>query len=136
MEFENKPIKVRYCETDQMGFVHHSNYVKYFELARIEWLDAMGVSYAKMEQDGILMPVVNVQLKFKKPLFFGDSFTVHIILDNKPKATLDFSYIITNQNNEKVCLGSTQLVFLDAHKKRAVRCPKILVDVFNLWDNK
>ena len=135
MIFTNKTTKVRYCETDQMGFVHHSNYVKFFELARIEWLDQMGISYAQMEKDGILMPVVSVNLFFKKPLYFGDTFQVTVLLDEMPKATLIFSYKITNQLQEEICTGMTKLAFLDAHRQRPIRCPKTLSDVFIDWNN-
>ena len=77
MNFKTKTIKVRYGETDQMRFVHHSNYLNYFELARLEWLSEMGISYAAMEFEGILMPVVSANINFKIPLFF---FTRSVIL--------------------------------------------------------
>ena len=134
MNFEYKSIKVRYCETDQMGFVHHSNYLKYFEVARIEWLYKMGISYAQMEKDGILMPVVSADLKFKKPLLFGDEIKIIVYLNTLPKVTLDFSYQIINQHEEKVCFGDTKLAFLDVHKNRPIRCPKELTTVFESWE--
>ena len=114
-----------------MGFVHHSNYLKYFELARIEWLLDLGISYAAMELDGILMPVVSARVKFKIPLLFGDNFNVKISLKKEPKATLEFDYIIVNQKNEIICIGNTVLAFLSSMKKRPVRCPKFLLEKFN-----
>ena len=134
-KFISQFIAVRYSETDQMGFVHHSNYVKYFEIARIQWLQAMGVSYAKMERNGIVMPVVAVRTMHKKPLYFGDVFTVSISIDAIPKASMDFEYKIKNQNNEEICLGFTKLAFLDAQKKRPIRCPQILYTAFKNWDD-
>ena len=98
MEYTTKQIIVRYHETDQMHFVHHSNYLKYFELARLEWLSDLQISYAEMESRGILMPVVNASLKYIKPLVFGDNFSVTVILKKEPKATLEFDYKILNQN--------------------------------------
>ena len=59
MKFISPPFRVKYSDTDQMGFVHHSNYLKFFENARISWLRELGVSYKKIEEDGILMPVVS-----------------------------------------------------------------------------
>ncbi len=63
MNYTTKTVTVRYSETDQMRFVHHSNYLKYFELARLEWISEMGISYAEMERDGILMPVVRAAIE-------------------------------------------------------------------------
>lgn len=130
MNFTSRFHQVRYAETDQMRFVHHSNYVKYFEMARIEWLDALGVSYAQMEREGLLMPVVSVAMTFKKPLFFGDSFKVKVSLKKPPLATLEFDYAITNLAEEEICSGSTVLAFITAEKNKAVKCPKIILDQF------
>jgi acyl-CoA thioester hydrolase len=88
MNYSTNPILVRYAETDQMQFVHHSNYLKYFEMARLSWLSSLGVSYASMEKEGILMPVVSAKLVFKKPLFFGDEFIVNVNLKNPPYGNL------------------------------------------------
>ncbi len=131
MKYKTKAIMVRYGETDQMRFVHHSNYLKYFELARIEWLSDLGISYASMELEGILMPVVSAKLNFKSPLFFGDNFQVEVSLKSQPKAKLEFDYIIVNQKNKIICWGSTVLAFLSSEKKRPMRCPDFLLEKFN-----
>lgn len=131
MKYQTKSITVRYGETDQMQFVHHSNYLKYFELARIEWLSDLGVSYASMEINGILMPVVSANLNFKAPLFFGDYFQVSVSLKNKPAARLEFDYIIINQKNEIICTGSTILAFISSDKKKPLRCPTFLLEKLN-----
>ena len=123
MKYQTKSITVRYGETDQMQFVHHSNYLKYFELARIEWLSDLGISYASMEINGILMPVVSASLKFKEPLFFGDNFQVSVFLKNKPKARLEFDYEIINQKNEIICTGNTVLAFISSVKKKTSTLP-------------
>ena len=131
MKFTTKQINVRYCETDQMHFVHHSNYLKYFELARLEWLSKLKISYAEMENRGILMPVVSASLKYIKPLIFGDIFQVTVILKKKPRVTLDFDYEILNQNKELICIGYTSLAFLSPKTKHPMRCPNLLLDKFN-----
>ena len=131
MKFTTELIKVRYCETDQMHFVHHSNYLKYFELARLEWLSYLKISYAEMESQGILMPVVSASLKYVKPLIFGDIFNVTVILKKKPKATLDFDYKILNQKKELISVGFTSLAFLSPKTKLPMRCPKFLLEKFN-----
>ena len=131
MEYTTNKITVRYSETDQMQFVHHSNYLKYFELARLEWLTALGVSYSDMEKKGILMPVVQANLDFKTPLYFGDDFKVSVVLKNLPRATLVFDYEIINQKNKIICLGTTVLAFLSPNNKRPMRCPEILLEKFS-----
>ena len=131
MEYTTKQIIVRYHETDQMHFVHHSNYLKYFELARLEWLSNLQISYAEMESRGILMPVVNASLKYIKPLVFGDNFSVTVILKKEPKATLEFDYKILNQNKELISTGNTLLAFLSSDTKLPIRCPKFLLEKFN-----
>tara|TARA_B110000037_G_scaffold129254_1_gene146827 strand:+ start:114 stop:509 length:396 start_codon:yes stop_codon:yes gene_type:complete len=131
MEYTTNKITVRYSETDQMQFVHHSNYLKYFELARLEWLTALGVSYSDMEKKGILMPVVQANLDFKTPLYFGDDFKVSVVLKNLPRATLVFDYEIINQKNKIICLGTTVLAFLSPNNKRPMRCPEILLKKFS-----
>ena len=131
MEYTTNKITVRYSETDQMQFVHHSNYLKYFELARLEWLTALGVSYSDMEKKGILMPVVQANLDFKTPLYFGDDFKVSVVLKNLPRATLVFDYEIINQKNKIICLGTTVLAFLSPNTKRPMRCPEILLEKFS-----
>ena len=131
MNYTTRSHVVRYAETDQMQFVHHSNYLKYFEMARLEWLSSLGISYAAMEKNGILMPVVSAELNFKKPLFFGDELSVRVSLKKPPMATLEFDYQIVNQYDEEICTGGTVLAFLSAEKNRPMRCPKFLLDKFN-----
>ncbi len=130
MTYTTKPIVVRYVETDKMQFVHHSNYPKYFELARIEWLTKLGVSYASIEKEGILLPVVSIKTKFKKPLFFGDEFRITVSLKKPPKATLEFDYHVINQHKQIICEGNTILAFLSAKKNRPIRCPEFLLMLF------
>lgn len=130
MNYTTRTIVVRYVETDQMKFVHHSNYLKYFEMARLEWLASLGVSYASMEKDGILMPVISLKTEFKKPLFFGDEFQITVSLKRPPTATLEFVYHIVNQFGQKVCEGNTVLAFLSSEKNCPIRCPKFLLDLF------
>ena len=127
IEYSTIPFRVRYAETDQMGYAHHSNYLKYYEMARIEWLNSIGFSYKKLEDQGTLMPVVAVDLKFKSPCHFDDLITVHLTINELPKASMFFKFIITNELKKQVASGSTCLAFLDRKKNRPVRCPKNLI---------
>ncbi len=123
-KFVSKPILVRYGETDQMGIVHHSNYLRYFEVARLEWLSQLGVSYKLMEQEGIIMPVIEVNLSYKTPALFEDKLIVEVNLEEVPKVKMKFSYLIKNQNDQIVCLGETTLAFLNSKTRKPMRCPE------------
>ena len=130
MNYKTDKIKVRYNETDQMGIVHHSNYLKFFELARIEWLEKLNIPYEKIEQNNIILPVVRCELRFIKPLFFGDYFFVKVFCTKKPTSTVEFSYEIFNDNNEKTTEGITTLAFLNSLTRKPLRCPEIISDIF------
>ena len=130
MNYTSHKIKVRYNETDQMGIVHHSNYLKFFELARIEWLEKLNIPYEKIEQNNIILPVVRCELKFIKPLFFGDYFFVKVFCTKKPTSTVEFSYEIFNNNKEKTTEGITTLAFLNSLTRKPLRCPEMISDIF------
>ena len=123
-QFTSKPLLVRYGETDQMGVVHHSNYLRYFEVARLEWLSALGVSYASMEKEGLIMPVIDIKATYKTPAMFDDSLTIYVFLSELPRVKIIFSYEIKNQKDEIVCTGETTLAFLNAKTRKPVRCPE------------
>ena len=130
MNYTTNKIKVRYNETDQMGIVHHSNYLKFFEFARIEWLEKLKMPYQEIERNNIILPVVNCELKFLKPLVFGDSFIVEVHCSKKPTSSIEFSYEIFNSRGEKTTEGSTLLAFLNSDSMKPVRCPKNISDLF------
>ena len=131
MEFITKPILIRYYETDQMGFVHHSNYLRYFELARIEWIASLGLSYQKMEERGYLMPVIKANIDFKRPLIFGNSFKVKIQSKEIPKVKFELTYEIILDEDIIIAKGSTTLAFLSSNNLKVVRCPKFFSDLFS-----
>ena len=131
MKFITKPIIVRYYETDQMGFVHHSNYLRYFELARIEWISSLGLSYQKMEERGYLMPVIKANIDFIRPLIFGNSFRVKIESKEIPKVKFELTYEIILDEDIIIANGSTTLAFLSSNNLKVVRCPKFFSDLFS-----
>ncbi len=123
-----KPIRVRYSDTDQMGYMHHSNYLRFFEIARLEWMASLEISYKQMEKNGIWLPVVSAEVYYKTPSYFDDELTIKVKLEERPMASLHFSYEIHNQHQKLVCTGLTKLAFLDAKLQRPVRCPKNLFE--------
>lgn len=121
-------IRVRYAETDQMGVVHHGNYAIYLEMARIEWLRKLNISYRKMEEDGIGLPVVSMSINFKKSVHYDDVIKVKTQLKKTPTALVEFEYEIVNNLQEVVCTASIVLAFIDMKTKRPTRPPKYFLD--------
>ena len=134
INYISEVFRVRYTETDQMGFAHHSNYLNYFEMARIEWLNKIGFSYAALERQGIVMPVVSVQINFKSPAFFDDPLTIKLFVNEIPKASIKIDYIIMNALKKEIANGSTTLAFVNIEINKPVRCPQKLLEIIeSLW---
>jgi acyl-CoA thioester hydrolase len=123
-------LDVRYYETDQMGIVHHSNYIRYFECGRSAMLKEIGLPVEKIEEAGIMMPVVSVACRYKVPARLGDTLKVVSIVDDMPRAKLEIRSEIYNQSGQLVCEGSVVLGFINAETRRPVRCPDSLAAVF------
>ena len=130
IHFISSPLVVRYGETDQMGVVHHSNYLRYFEVARLEWLTQLGVSYNKMEEEGVMMPVISAQIDYKTPARFEDQLRIKIHLKEIPLVKMTFIYEVVNQNQELVCTATTVLAFMNAENRRPHRCPESFKKIF------
>ena len=120
-------IKVRYCETDQMGLVHHGSYVNYFEEARISWISNLGFSYSEMEKSGIILPVSKLNINYLRPAYFENDLVVNVELAELPTSRLIFNYTITNKH-EVVVTGTTVLAFLNKETKKPVRCPDYMLE--------
>lgn len=121
-------VKVRYGETDQMGVVYHGNYAQYLEIARIDWLEALGVSYKKMEEEGVMLPVYELKMRFKRSAKFDDTLKIETTLLKKPGVRIEFSYKIFNENEELLTEAETTLIFMDSHKNKPIKCPAYVLE--------
>jgi len=121
-------FRVRYGETDQMGVVYHGNYAQYFEMGRTEWLRKMGFSYKKMEEEGIMLPVISLTINYKKSACYDDLIEVKTKLVKKPGVKIEFDYEIVNENGEILTTGNSVLVFMDINRNRPTRCPDYILD--------
>ena len=128
ISFETK-IRVEYHHTDQMGIVHHSNYVKFFEVARTEWLRAMGITYAEMECRGVMMPIVDVAVKYRNPALYDELISVTAFVDEAPMARMTFRYEVRGEDGREIATGSTTLGFIDSQTRRPQRAPQWLLEV-------
>ncbi|MDT0687280.1 acyl-CoA thioesterase [Autumnicola psychrophila] len=121
-------VKVRYAETDQMGVVHHGNYAQYLEIARIDWLSELGISYKSMEANGIMLPVYEISFKFLKSATFDENLKIEIRLKEKPGVKIAFDYSIFNERQELITTANTVLVFMDTITKRPIKCPENILE--------
>lgn len=118
-------LKVRYVETDQMGIVHHSNYAQYYELARTECFEACsGMTYASMEAEGVMLPILELQSRYLKPAYYNEVLTVKSIVSELPSVRLKVDYEIYNEANELINTGSTTLVFVNKQSRRPCQPPE------------
>ena len=116
-------IRVRYCDVDRMGYLHHGNYAAYFEVGRTELLRKKGLTYKAMEDDGIILPVRNLNVEYKAPAYYDDELTLQTTLKKLEGVRLYFDYTLFNQNEELLCQGETMLVFADAKTGKPRKAP-------------
>jgi acyl-CoA thioester hydrolase len=119
-------ILVRYSETDQMSFVYHGNYVKYFEIGRITWLKKLGISYKQMEKDGVMLPVIELKINFKQPASFDDKLILTTRLKSIPSYMIEFDFEI-KRDDQIITIGYTKLVFLNTKTNKPMRCPESIL---------
>lgn len=117
-------IRVRYAETDQMGFVYYGNYATYFEVARVEALRALGFSYKKLETDGILLPVMNYSIDYLKPAYYDDLLTIKTTIPVLPTARIKFEYETYNESDVLINKATTSLVFIKSSTNRPGAAPE------------
>jgi acyl-CoA thioester hydrolase len=126
-EFDTQ-IRVRYAETDRMGYVYYGNYATYFEVARTDMLRTLGFTYKGWEDSGIVLPVREFHLRYHNPAFYDDLLTVRTILRELPAARIRFFHEVFNQKDELLCTGNLDLVFVNAETRRPTRAPQGFLD--------
>lgn len=132
MDFNQISFRVRYGETDQMGVVYHGNYAQYLEMGRVEWLRALGFSYKKMEEEGVILPVISLQINFKKSAVYDDLIRVVTSLKKRPSVKIEFDYKIYNEADEILVEAHTVLAFIDKATKRPMKCPAVILEKIKL----
>ena len=120
-------LRVRYGETDQMGYVYYGNYASYFEVARVESLRQLGMTYKELEEMGVMMPVLENKSKFISPALYDDNLRIVTIIRNKPGVRIKFEYEISNESGKVLHQGETLLAFVNRNTGRPCRPP----DLFN-----
>ncbi len=122
-------IRVRYAETDQMGFVYYGNYATYYEVARVEAFRDLGFSYKKLEDIGIGMPVLSLNVSYQAPAKYDDLLTIKVSIPEMPRARIQFKYEVKNEQGNQLNTGSTELVFMNLQTGRPVRLPSVMEEL-------
>lgn len=131
-------VRVRYSETDQMGVVYHGNYLPYFEIGRVEWLRSQGISYKSMEENGVALPIVNININYKKPARYDDVLTVITSFKNQTSVKIEFACRIENEKGELLTTADFVLVFVAIKTGKPILPPasiKAIIEKLELQEN-
>ncbi|MCR9154133.1 MAG: acyl-CoA thioesterase [Bacteroidetes bacterium] len=120
--------RVRYAETDQMGVVYYGNYSQYFEIGRVESLRALNLSYKKMEEEGIMLPVLKLEVKYLAPATYDDLIEISSEIRETPSTRITFHHEIRNEAGKLLTIGMVQLVFVDKLKNKPTTAPQYFLD--------
>jgi acyl-CoA thioester hydrolase len=121
-------IRVRYGETDKMGYLYYGNYAQYYEVGRVEAIRSLGLSYKEMEDNGIILPVLDLNVTFVKPAYYDELLTLRTTITEMPSVRIKFSYEILNPEEELINYGRTTLVFFDNEKRKPVKAPDYVLE--------
>jgi acyl-CoA thioester hydrolase len=111
-------LRVRYGETDQMGYMYYGNYAEFYEVGRVEMLRSLGLAYSGMEESGIKMPVMELHCRYLKPALYDEEITIKVIMDKMPGIRIHFRYELFNEKEELINTGETLLVFINMKTNR------------------
>ncbi|MCR9066108.1 MAG: acyl-CoA thioesterase [Cytophagales bacterium] len=121
--------RVRYSDTDKMGYMYYGHYSRLYEIARVESLRSLGIRYRDLEDEGIIMPVYENKSKYFVPARYDDLLTIRIFLRSLPSKRIVFDYEIFNEEEKLIHVGETTLVFFDQKKEKVVATPQIILNV-------
>tara|TARA_Y100000739_G_C20230329_1_gene294094 strand:+ start:62 stop:466 length:405 start_codon:yes stop_codon:yes gene_type:complete len=121
-------FRVRYAETDKMGYVYYGVYAQYYEVGRVELLRSLGVSYKSLEEIGFELPVINFNINYLKPAFYDDNLILKTCIKSLPTSKIMFFYECFNEKKVLLNQGEVTLVFVNRKTKKACKPPQIIID--------
>ncbi len=135
--FTHKTLKrVRYGETDQMGFLYYGHYAMYYEIGRAEALRSLGYTYRALEESGIMMPVLEFKSKYIRPARYDNLITIVTILKELPANNrIIFNTELYNESKELLNFGETILAFINSNSRKTCEIPAYLLDLFKPYFN-
>ena len=123
-------FRPRYSETDQMGVVYYGNYAAYFEVGRVELLRKLGISYAQLEADGTMLPVVHMSIDFKRGAKYDEEVHLETVINEIPTRKISFYHVLKDNERKTLVSGKVVLVFVDKITFKTKSCPKELASLF------
>lgn len=130
------PIRVRYAETDKMGYAYYGNYATYLEVARVEALRSLGIAYSDMEKEGVMLPVLEFQIKYFIPARYDEELLIRVMVKEQPTTRIAFEYEMYNKSGDQINKASTTLVFVDVATQKPIRPPKYILEAFQPFFKK
>jgi len=121
-------LRVRYGETDQMGYMYYGNYAEFFEVGRVEMLRSLGLTYSGMEASGIMMPVLELKCKYLKPARYDEEITINVIMDKMPGVKIHFRYELFNEREELIHVAEKLLAFVNMKTNRPCLPPSDFIE--------
>lgn len=121
-------IRIRYDEVDKMGYVYHGNYAKYYHISRTELLRKLGISDKVLENHNILLPVIEMNIKYFKPVFYDDIISIKTSIEDIPTSRLIFYHEVRNFNNELINQAKSSVAFVDIHTRKPLKVPQLIVN--------
>ena len=123
--------RVRYRECDPMGIVYHTHYLDYFEAARTEALRHIGLPYRKLEESGVIMPVVDLAVSYHRPALYDDLIDIQTQMTGVPDTRVRIDYVVTRSSDgTRLVTGHVTLCFVDRERNRPIRAPEMVRNVF------
>jgi acyl-CoA thioester hydrolase len=124
-------MRSRYGETDQMGYVYYGRYPEFFEVARTEMLRSLNFTYREMEEDGVMLPVVSMEIDYKQPVFYDEEMQIKVMLFDHPLVRLQTYYAIYTQRQQKPHVkGRVALCFTDSESRKPIKAPAAFLNRF------
>lgn len=123
-------VRVRYSETDQMGVVYYGNYAQYYEVGRVEALRQLGMSYRALEEEGTMLPVLQLECKYIRPAKYDDELRVVTIIKELPSTRIRFDHEIYNEEGVLLNVGQVTLVFVNMETNRPCKAPSSVLEIF------
>ncbi len=125
------PLRVRYADTDKMGYLYYGHYAKLYEIGRAELLRTTGISYQECEDEfHVMMPVLSMECRYKLPAKYDQLLTIHTELRELPKRMLHFHHEIYNEEEQLLNTGEVKLFYVDMKNNKNISCPPFLLDKF------
>ena len=119
-------IRPRYGEVDQMGYVYHANYVSFCHQARTELLRKFGINDSVLEENEIMLPVIEMNLKYLKPAHYDERLTITTTIKEMPVVRFRFEFEITNEKQEKICQATSTVVFVERKTRKPIKIPDLV----------